>query len=89
MTVAHLVMYPWGALTEQLPPGGPYDCYRTDDLPPTERGLIIADVRTVGTPILLVHGFSDNRSAFTVLGRALRKRGFGVVYGLTTASSPR
>ena len=75
-------MYPWGALTERPRPGGPYDCYRSDDLPPTERGLITADVRAVGTPILLVHGFSDNRSAFVVLGRALRKRGFGLVYGL-------
>jgi triacylglycerol lipase len=81
--LARLVMYPWGALTKQLPPGGPYDCYRTDDLPPTERGLVIADtVRTPGPPILLVHGFADNRSAFAVLGRALRRHGFGVVYGL-------
>ncbi|MDQ3761199.1 MAG: alpha/beta fold hydrolase [Actinomycetota bacterium] len=80
--VAHLIMYPWGALTEQVRPGGPYDCYRTDDLPPTERGLVITDVRTTGMPILLVHGFADNRSAFAVLGRALRRRGFGVVYGL-------
>ncbi len=78
----HLVMYPWGALTEQRRPGGPYPCYRTDELSPAERGLVIADVRTAGTPILLVHGFADNRSAFTVLGRALRKRGFGVVYCL-------
>lgn len=80
--LAHLVIYPWGALTEQLRPGGPYDCYRTDDLPPTERGLVITDVRVAGTPILLVHGFADNRSAFAVLGRALRKHGFSVVYGL-------
>lgn len=78
----HLVMYPWGALAEQLRPDGPYSCYRTDDLPPTRRGLVIADVRAAGTPILLVHGFADNRSVFAVLGRALRKRGFGVVYGI-------
>lgn len=84
VAAAHLVMYPWGALTEQSRPGGPYDCYRTDDLPPTERGLVIADVHA-GTPILLVHGFSDNRSAFTVLSRALRKRGFGVVYALNSS----
>ena len=78
----HLVMYPWGTLAEQLSPGGPYQYYRTDDLPPTRRGLVIADVRAAGTPILLVHGIMDNRSVFAVLGRALRKRGFGVVYGL-------
>ncbi|MGH3797591.1 MAG: esterase/lipase family protein [Pseudonocardiaceae bacterium] len=78
----HLAMYPWGALAEQLSPGGPYRCFRTDDLPPARRGLVIADVRAAGTPILLVHGIADNRSVFAVLGRALRKRGFGVVYGI-------
>lgn len=78
----HLAMYPWGALAEQLRPSGPYDCYRTDALPPASRGLVIADVRAAGTPILLVHGIGDNRSVFAVLGRALRKRGFGLVYGL-------
>lgn len=78
----HLLMYPWGALAEQLRPGGPYDRYRTDDLPPARRGLVIADVSAAGTPILLVHGFVDNRSVFAVLGRALRKRGFGIVYGI-------
>jgi pimeloyl-ACP methyl ester carboxylesterase len=78
----HLVMYPWGALAEQLHPGGPYNCYRTDDLHPAKRGLVIVDMRAAGTPILLVHGFADNRSVFAVLRRALSKRGFGVVYGL-------
>lgn len=80
--VMHVVMYPWGVLTEQRRPGGPHDYYRTDDLSPAKRGLVIADVRAAGTPILLVHGFADNRSAFAVLGRALRKRGFGMVYSL-------
>lgn len=78
----HMAMYPWGTLAEQLRPSGAYDCYRTDDLPPATRGLVIADVRAAGTPILLVHGIGDNRSVFAVLGRALRKRGFGLVYGL-------
>lgn len=78
----HLVMYPWGALAEQLHPDSPYNCYRTDDLHPSKRGLVIADMHAAGTPILLVHGFADNRSVFAVLRRALRKRGFGVVYGL-------
>lgn len=36
----HVVMYPWGALTEQRRPSGPYDCYRTDDLSPAKRGLV-------------------------------------------------
>ncbi|MGH3873901.1 MAG: esterase/lipase family protein [Pseudonocardiaceae bacterium] len=78
----HLVMYPWGVLAEQRRPSGPYVCYRTDELPPTERGLVIADVCAASTPILLVHGFADNRSVFAVLRRALRRRGFGLVFGL-------
>lgn len=80
VVAAHLMMYPWGALTNQLGPGGPYDCYRTDDLAPAERGLVIPDALSAATPILLVHGFADNRTAFAVLGQALRKRGFGVVH---------
>lgn len=80
---AHLVRYPWGAFTEQLRPGGPYGCYRTDDLPPAERGLVITDGHAGGMPVLLLHGFADNRSAFAVLSRALRKRGFGMVYSLS------
>jgi triacylglycerol lipase len=80
--VAHLVMYPFGALTEQLCPGGPYDCHHIDDLPPAERGRVLAEVHAAGTPILLVHGFADNRSVFAVLRRALRKRGFRMVYSI-------
>jgi triacylglycerol lipase len=44
------------------------------------RGLIIGDVEAAGTPILLVHGLVDNRSIFTVLRRALHRRGFGRVW---------
>jgi pimeloyl-ACP methyl ester carboxylesterase len=86
---AHLAMYPCGALTEQRGPGEPYDCYRTDDLSPAERGLVAAGEQGAGIPMLLVHGFADNSSAFTVLGRALRKRRSGAVhclnYSLLTA----
>jgi triacylglycerol lipase len=80
VVAAHLMMYPWGALTDQLGPGGPFDCYRTDDLAPGERGLVIPDVLSGATPILLVHGFADNRTAFAVLGWELRKYAPGVVH---------
>jgi triacylglycerol lipase len=80
VVVAHLMMYPWGALTDQLGPGGPYGCYRTDDLAPAERGLVFSDEGSATTPVLLVHGFADNRTAFAVLAQALRKHGFGVVH---------
>ena len=80
--VAHLVRYPWGALSDQRRPGELYDCYRPDDLPPAKRALVIADPHSAGMPVVLVHGFADNRSAFTVLRRVLRRAGFSVVYSL-------
>ncbi|MBK5307302.1 MAG: alpha/beta fold hydrolase [Frankiaceae bacterium] len=52
------------------------------DLPPLQRGLLMGDVVAAGTPILLVHGLVDNRSIFTLLRRALRRRGFGRVITL-------
>jgi pimeloyl-ACP methyl ester carboxylesterase len=80
--IAHLVMYPWGALSEQRRPGELYDCYRPDDLPPAKRALVITDSHSAGMPVVLVHGFADNRSAFTVLRRVLHRQGFSVVYSL-------
>src|SRR4051794_29043500 len=52
------------------------------DLPPVQRGLLMGDVVAAGTPIVLVHGLIDNRSIFTLLRRALRRRGFGRVMTL-------
>ncbi len=76
----HVVLYPLGVMQElahqeQLR-------YRLEDLPPVQRGLIIGDVEAAGTPIILVHGIVDNRSIFTLLRRALRRRGFGQVIAL-------
>ena len=42
----------------------------------------MGDVVAAGTPIILVHGLVDNRSIFTLLRRALRRRGFGRVITL-------
>ncbi|WP_228122424.1 esterase/lipase family protein [Saccharothrix syringae] len=39
-------------------------------------------MEAAGTPIVLVHGIGDNRSAFAVLSGALRRRGFGVVHAV-------
>lgn len=77
-----VALYPLGVVADQLRPDGPYGHYRTEALTPKQRGLVIADMQAAGTPILLVHGFGHNRSGFTVLARALRRRGFGVVYGV-------
>jgi len=78
---AHAALYPWGVLTQQLSPHADGH-YRTETLSTVQRGLLVVDVQAAGTPILLVHGIGDNRSAFTVLRRALRRRGFGVVHGV-------
>ncbi len=83
-SVAHLVLYPMGVLGEPGRRSGreTADRFTLDDLPPASRGLLLGDVVAAGTPILLVHGLVDNRSVFTLLRRALRRRGFGQVLAL-------
>jgi pimeloyl-ACP methyl ester carboxylesterase len=74
---AHAALYPLGFRAERdREPTGPR---RLDDLSPQHRGLIAHDAGAAATPVLLVHGMVDNRSIFTLLGRALRRRGFGRV----------
>jgi hypothetical protein len=62
-------------------------------LPPVQRGLLLGDVEAAGTPIVLIHGWVDNRSVFTLLRRALQRRGFGRVvtmnYNVLTNDVPR
>lgn len=72
---AHAVTYPAGLLAEH----GLQDDqrYRTDTLAPAVRGLLLADLAASGRPIVLVHGIGDNRSAFAILRRSLRRRGYG------------
>lgn len=72
---AHALTYPVGLLAEQA--GMEDSRYRIDTLSPLTRGLILADIAAAGQPVLLVHGLGDNRSAFTLLRRTLRRRGFG------------
>jgi triacylglycerol lipase len=72
---AHTVTYPVGLLAEHSDLDDPR--YRTDTLSPVTRGLITGDINASGRPILLVHGIGDNRSAFSILRRTLRRRGFG------------
>jgi len=81
-TGVHLSLYPWGLLDEALHPTGTLAHHRTDTLPPTQRSLIVSDMDASATPVLLVHGIVDNRSIFALLGRALRRRGFGVVHAV-------
>jgi hypothetical protein len=85
---AHGALYPLGLSTERRRDKAreELDRFTLSDLPPVQRGLLMGDVVAAGTPIILVHGLVDNRSIFTLLRRALRRRGFGRV--LTFNYSP-
>jgi triacylglycerol lipase len=87
---AHAVLYPLGVLSG--PAARRVPRYDLRGLNPAQRGLVHYGVATAETPILLVHGIVDNHSVFTLLGRALRRRGFATVssydYGLLTRDIP-
>lgn len=73
---AHAALYPLGAVGERARPDAPPGQRSLHSLSPLQRGLVVGDVEAAGTPIVLVHGMVDNRSIFTLLRRALRRRGF-------------
>jgi triacylglycerol lipase len=81
---AHAGLYPLGLSAERRRELAREERERftLSDLPPVQRGLLMGDVVAAGTPIILVHGLVDNRSIFTLLRRALRRRGFGRVMTL-------
>jgi triacylglycerol lipase len=81
---AHAGLYPFGLSTEKRRDKAreELDRFTLSDLSPVQRGLLMGDVVAAGTPIVLVHGLIDNRSIFTLLRRALRRRGFGRVITL-------
>ncbi len=81
---AHLALYPLGIGADKARGLAREEQGRFSlaDLPPLQRGLLMGDVVAAGTPILLVHGLVDNRSIFTLLRRALRRRGFGRIITL-------
>ena len=87
---AHFVMYPFGLLSG--PATRTIRRHNLSGLSPAQRGLVHHGVATAETPILLVHGIVDNHSIFTLLQRALRRRGFATVssfdYGLLTRDIP-
>lgn len=76
-SAAHLALYPLGVADEAL--DAQFDGQNLRELDPVHRGMLCTDLDAAGTPILLVHGMVDNRSIFTFLRRALRRRGFGRV----------
>jgi pimeloyl-ACP methyl ester carboxylesterase len=70
---AHALLYPLGTRTEQLRVDARF---RPDTQPPGVRALFADDPLAAHIPVVLVHGLVDNRSIFTVMRRALRRRGF-------------
>jgi triacylglycerol lipase len=73
---AHALLYPLGTRTEPLRLD---DRYRPGAQPPAVRALFADDPLAARIPVVLVHGLVDNRSVFTVMRRALRRRGFASV----------
>jgi triacylglycerol lipase len=90
---AHVVMYPLGLLSAPTHATAGHHRHTLSGLSPEQRGLFHYDVEAATTPILLVHGFIDNHAIFTVMERALRRRGFQTLsaydYGLLTHNIPR
>ncbi len=90
---AHVVMYPLGLLSAPTHATTGHRRHTLSGLSPEQRGLFHYDVEAATTPILLVHGFIDNHAIFTVMERALRRRGFQTLsaydYGLLTHNIPR
>jgi len=70
---AHALLYPLGTRTEPLRLD---DRYRPGTRSPAVRALFADDPLAAHIPVVLVHGLVDNRSIFTVMRRALRRRGF-------------
>jgi triacylglycerol lipase len=89
----HMVMYPLGLLSAPTHATSGHRRHNLHGLSPEQRGLIHYDVAAAATPILLVHGFIENHAIFSVMERALRRRGFQMLtaydYGLLTHSIPR
>jgi pimeloyl-ACP methyl ester carboxylesterase len=73
---AHALLYPLGTRTDPLRPDVRN---RPGVQPPAVRALFAADPLASRTPVLLVHGFVDNCSVFTLMRRGLRRRGFSSV----------
>jgi triacylglycerol lipase len=89
----HMVMYPLGLLSAPTHATSGHRRHNLHGLSPEQRGLIHYDVDAAATPILLVHGFIENHAIFSVMERALRRRGFQMLtaydYGLLTHSIQR
>lgn len=72
----HLAAYPLG----YMPFSGPRQVMTVPSEEPP------SDIDPLHTPVIMVHGWVHNRSAFLVMARALRRAGFAHVYSLNYSS---
>jgi triacylglycerol lipase len=90
---AHMVMYPLGFLSAPTRVTNRPRNHNLSGLSPEQRGLFHFDMDAAARPILLVHGMIENHVIFTVMERALRRRGFQTLsvydYGSLTQNIPR
>lgn len=70
---AHALLWPLGTRPETPVVD---DRIRPEWQPPAVRAFFAGDPLAARVPVVLVHGMVDNRSVFTVMSRALRRRGF-------------
>ena len=70
---AHALLYPLGTRADVPRPDGRF---RTGGQSPAVRALFADDPLAARIPVVLVHGFVDNASIFTLMRRSLRRRGF-------------
>jgi triacylglycerol lipase len=77
LSAFHIATYPLGVVPGVRPVEVPFVSSRHVDLPALE-----ADHGAGHVPIVLVHGYVHNRSAFLVMAASLRRAGFEHVHGL-------
>src|SRR3954466_13132848 len=73
----HLAMYPLGLVGAS---GNRAERLTLTGLTPTQRSLLVGDVKAAGTPILLAHGIIDNHTIFALMRRQLVRRGFSSIH---------
>jgi triacylglycerol lipase len=73
MTAANVALYPAGLISDALKVE---DAVRLGDKYTSQVPLRYLDPVAASTPIILLHGYFHNRSAFVVMKRSLRKFGF-------------
>ncbi len=77
LSAFHVATYPLGVVPTAQPVEVPFIGRGVDHNP-----AVRLDPETAHTPIVLVHGYIHNRSAFLVMAASLRRAGFQHVHGL-------